>query len=40
MAKSIGKASYGDEPMGGGRGLQARGAYKEVPRLAPEVALG
>jgi hypothetical protein len=33
MVKSIAIASYGDEPMRR-EGLQARGAYKEVPSLA------
>ena len=34
IAKSRAIRSYRDAPMKRGRGLQARGAYKEVPRLS------
>jgi hypothetical protein len=38
MVKSIAIASYGDEPIRE-EGLQARGAYKEVPRASRRLAL-
>ena len=34
MIKSMAIASYRDEPIRRARGLQAWGAYKEVPSLA------
>jgi len=34
MVKRMAIASYRDEPMRRARGLQARGAYKEVPSPA------
>jgi len=39
MVKSIAIASYRDEPMRREGGLQARGAYKEVPRASRRLAL-
>ena len=38
MVKSVAIASYRDEPIREG-GLQARGAYKEVPRASRRLAL-
>ena len=39
MVKSMAIASYEDAPIRRKRGLQARGAYKEVPRASPRLAL-
>ena len=40
MVKSMAIASYGDETMRREGGLQARGAYKEVPRASRRLTLG
>ena len=39
MVKSMAIASYSDEPMRRTGGLQARGAYKDVPRASRRLAL-